>query len=238
MGGDAGHGLPKSVNPEAIFGAMINTYSHKLHSVFTLLALLLASMAFAQEGASLPNVAVLAFTGNPQSVTNDEVAAITSSFEAELMNTGKVNVMERRSMDLVMSEQGLQQNMECNSGDCVQMNRLAGVGHVITGSISKINNLYSMNLKMVNVKNGQNELSHTLDVTGGIENVIREGCFEMAQIFSGIKKTTSARSTLAEKKPLVWPWVAGGVALTAGVVTAVVILMQPNDTKKTATIAE
>ena len=182
-------------------------------------------IASVPKSNGIPNVAVLEIAGNFKDFSHEDLSAITSRFETELMKTGKVKVLERRNMDMILQEQGFQQTGACNTSECqVQVGQLLGVDRIITGSLTKVDKLYTMNLKMVNVENGQNEISHALDIRGTMEDLIRGGCYEMAQIFSGLKKPGNDHTVLTAEKGSAWPWVIGGVAVVAGAVTTVVIL--------------
>ena len=151
--------------------------------------------------AQVLHVAVLAIAGSTKDFSKEELDAVTSRFETELMNTGKLIVLERRNMDMILQEQGFQQTGACNSSECqVQVGQLLGVDRIITGSITKVEKLYTVNLKMVNVENGQNEMSQAIDIRGTMEDVMRGGCYELAQIFSGLKKPTSEHSVLTAEK--------------------------------------
>ena len=97
---------------------------------------------------SVLNVAVLDLTGSFKDFNRDDLAAITSRFETELMKTEKVKVLERRNMDLILQEQGFQQSGACNTSECqVQVGQLLGVDRIITGSLTQVGKLYTMNLK-------------------------------------------------------------------------------------------
>lgn len=160
------------------------------------------------------NVAVLDITGSFKDFTREDLAAIAGRFETELAKTGSVQVLERRSMDLILQEQGFQQSGACNTSECqVQVGQLLGVDRIVNGTLTKVGTLYTLNLKMVDVGSGQNILSHALDIRGSLEDVMRGGCYEMALIFSGLKKPAEEHSVLTAEKGSVWPWIIGGVAL-------------------------
>lgn len=162
------------------------------------------------------NVAVLDITGSSQDFKADDLIAIASRFETELTKTGKVLVLERRNMDLILQEQGFQQSGACNSSECqVQMGELLGVDRIINGSISKVDKLYTLNLKMIDVESGKNILSHAIDIRGSMEDVLRGGCYELAQIFSGLKQPTNDHTVLTAEKRSLWPWIVGGVGIAA-----------------------
>jgi len=103
-----------------------------------------------------------------------------------------------------------------------------GVDRIITGEVSKVGSIISLNIKMVNVEEGNNMLSHVIDIKGEMQDVLRGGCFEMAQIFSGRKKTEGERSILTVEKSRVWPWVVGGVAFVGLGVGGTILFLTMN----------
>jgi len=184
--------------------------------------------AFAQtDQSAIRNVAVLDISGSFKDFTREDLSAIASRFETELQKTGKVQVLERRNMDLILQEQGFQQSGACNTSECqVEVGQLLGVDRIITGSITKVDKLYTLNMKMVDVGSGQNQMSHALDIRGSLEDVLRGGCYEMAQIFAGLKQPEDSHTVLTAEGSSVWPWIAGGVGLVAAGVATYVILTQ------------
>jgi TolB-like protein len=197
----------------------------------------------ASEPAPLPllppgrkaNVAVLEITGSFKDFSREELSAITSRFETELMKVGSYQVLERRSMDLILQEQGFQASGACNTSECqVEMGQLLGVERILNGSVTKAGKMVTLNFKMVDVGSGRNVLSHALDIEGSLEEVLRGGCWEMAQIFGGKKQPADDHTVLVAKKSSIWPWVAGGVALTAVGVTTAVVLTQDNGATRRA----
>jgi len=177
--------------------------------------------------STVNNVAVLDITGSFKDFTREDLSAIASRFETELQKTGKVQVLERRNMDLILQEQGFQQSGACNSSECqVEVGQLLGVDRIITGSITKVDKLYTLNMKMVDVGSGQNQISHALDIRGSLEDVLRGGCYEMAQIFAGLKKPEDSHTVLTAEKSSVWPWVVGGLGVVGAGIATWAILTQ------------
>lgn len=203
------------------------------------LAFLCTGLAFAQSPAPVANVAVLDISGNFKDFSREDLSAVAGRFETELAKTSRMQVLERRNMDLILQEQGFQQSGACNSSECqVQVGQLLGVDHIITGSLTKVGSLYTLNLKMVDVGSGQNTLSHALDIRGSLEDVLRGGCYEMAQIFAGLKKPNDSHTVLTAEKSSVWPWIVGGVALVAGAVVTVVVLTQDDSATDKKAVVE
>ena len=204
------------------------SFGKRLRGVALAALVLLASPALASPAlATNPfkvNVAVLDLTGNPQEFSADELRTVTSRFETELMKLDVYQVLERRDMSLILQEQDFQGSDLCNTSECqVQLGQLLGVERILSGSVSKVGNLITLNVKMVDVGSGRNLLSHALDIRGNMETVLRGGCFELAQIFAGKKKPSNDHTVLAAERPL-WPWIAGATALVAGGVVAVLVL--------------
>jgi len=183
------------------------------------------------------NVAVLPFTGNSD-VKPDELAAITSRFESELMSQGTFRVLERRNVDAILREQGFQQSGMCNTSDCqVEVGQMLGVERIITGEVTRMDKLWSLTLRMVDVGTGAVAASHVLDIKGKLETVLRGGCPEMAEIIAGKKQPTGTRTVLAEEKTGVspWVWVASGTVLVGGGVAAALLLTQDNGSSSGST---
>lgn len=95
----------------------------------------------------------------------------------------------------------------------MQVGQLLGVDKILSGSLTKVGEIYTINLKLVNVENGEIELSHVLDIRGNMEDVLRGGCYEMAQVFSGSKKPGKTHTVLSSEKRNIWPWIVGGVMM-------------------------
>ena len=78
-------------------------------------------------------------------------------------------------MQEVLKEQGFQQP-GCTTDECiVEIGRLIGVEKIISGSISKIGNIYSVSSRIVNVETGEIENTAVFDHTGNIGQLLTEG---------------------------------------------------------------
>lgn len=187
-------------------------------------------VAVAAKPKPLLNVAILPFTGN-SAVSTEELSAITSRFESELMAQGTFRVLERRNVDAILREQGFQQSGACNTSNCqVEVGQMLGVERIITGEVTRMEKLWSLSLRVVEVGSGAVSSSHVLDLKGKLETVLRGGCPEMAEIIAGKKQPTGSRTVLAETKTGVspWVWVAGGGVLVGGGLAAAMLLTQDN----------
>ncbi|MEN9353609.1 MAG: hypothetical protein RL318_934 [Fibrobacterota bacterium] len=182
-------------------------------------------------------VAVMSFTGD--GVSPKDLAAVTNRFESELLASDSFKIVERRNIDGILKEQGFQQSGACNTSECsVEIGQLLSVQSIFTGDLSKVGKVWSLSVKRTDVGNGQTMFSHVLDIQGSLEDVLRGGCPEIAQIASGRKKPSDSRTVLVAKGGgSLWPWMAGGAVLVGGGVAAVVLLTQdkPAATQPTPT---
>lgn len=179
------------------------------------------------EASRLPRVAILELRSTTPQISSGDLAALSARLETEFQKSQGFQVLERRNMDVILREQGFQQSGACNTADCqVQVGQILGVERIIVGEVGKVGKILTFNLKMVDVGSGANVKSHALDIKGGMDDLLRAGAWEMAQIFSGRKKPASDRSILTAEKTRVWPWVVGGTVVIAGAAVAIVYLLQ------------
>lgn len=180
------------------------------------------------------NAAVIPFSPGA-GIDSAEANIIAERFQAELLNTGKFDLLDRQQMDAILREQGFQQSGACTGGDCsVQIGQLLGVDKIFSGSVSKIGSLYTLNVRRIDVTTGRVEAQHAIDTDGGIEETLTKSCKTMATRFIPAEKT-EASITPAKKSSKLWLWIGGGV-LIAGGVTAAILLNQPKTAPKTETI--
>ncbi|MEW6686007.1 MAG: CsgG/HfaB family protein [Candidatus Edwardsbacteria bacterium] len=105
-------------------------------------------------------------------VPADEVSALSDRLKTELFNTRAFEVMERAKMEEILKEQGFQQT-GCTSDACaVEVGQLIGVEKMIAGSIGKVGNTYTVNLRLIDVETGKIDEAVTEDCTGPIDRLL------------------------------------------------------------------
>jgi len=194
--------------------------------VMLLLAISVFSQSSARDSAAAwarrPTVAVLSFTG--EGLAAKDLAAVTSRFEAELLATDSFTLVERRHIDKILAEQGFQKSGACDSAGCaVEIGQVLSVRSVFTGELSQVDGIWSLSVRRTDVASGRTVFSHVLDIRGGLDDVLRGGCAEMASIASGQKRPERDRTVLVARRPL-WPWIAGGLVVAGGATAAVLLL--------------
>lgn len=122
-----------------------------------LFILFLSGSLFAEEQKYIAVTELEPLAIEPQNAT-----ILSNKLRSDLVNTGAFKVIERGEMNKILQEQEFQQT-GCTSSECaVEMGQVLGVSHIVSGSISKMDSLYYVNVKLINV------------ATGGIEKSVDE----------------------------------------------------------------
>ncbi len=132
--------------------------------------LLLLSLSVAQN--PIQTVAILDFEA--RGVSQNEAESLSSRFRSKFTEIGAYKTVEQAMMDNIIEEQGLQQT-GCTTDECaVEIGNLMGVQFMISGSIGKIGQTYTIDSKIVSVETGQTVLSKQLTYEGEIDALINE----------------------------------------------------------------
>lgn len=146
-----------------------------------LLLLLIFCAGYAQETQT--NIAVLDL--DPTGIEQEQARFLTDRLRAELFKTGVFNVVERDKMNSILQEQGFQQS-GCTSVECaVEIGQLLNVREMVAGTLGKIENLYSINLRLIDVEKGTILKTATRDFNGSLSNVLTQIIPEVAAKLAG-----------------------------------------------------
>jgi len=108
-------------------------------------------------------------------ISQPEVRALTNRLSIELFNTGRFSILERSQMDAILKEQGFQLS-GCTSSECaIQAGQLLNVEQMVIGSISKIGEMFSVEVRLIDVETGKIIAVGVEDIEGGIEDVLTPG---------------------------------------------------------------
>lgn len=117
-------------------------------------------------------------------VDTSVIIGLSNRLRAELVETGQFDVMERNRMSEILQEQGFQQTGACNSDECIiEAGKMLSVAKMVAGSVSRVNSLFTVTLRMIDVETTNIELFVTEDTQGPIENVLTQSLRNIAQKF-------------------------------------------------------
>ncbi len=118
-------------------------------------------------------------------ISQVEAVALSNRLRNELFRLGIFKVVDRGLMQNILEEQNLQQT-GCTSNEClVELGRLLGVQQMIGGSISKIENMFSVSTRVVDVETGEVISVSDYDREAGLSEILTNGMKEVAQSLSG-----------------------------------------------------
>jgi hypothetical protein len=122
-------------------------------------------------------------------VSRDDARFLSDRLRTELFETGEFQVVEREKMELILKEQGFQ-NTGCTSVECaVEIGQLLNVQTIIAGAIGKIEDIYSISLRMIDVQTGAIIKTATEDYEGKLSEVLTEVIPRIAVQLAGRPKT-------------------------------------------------
>ena len=137
---------------------------------YTLLTFLIVASVQAQD--SRPTVAILDFEG--QGISVQEVQTLTERMRSEIGATNAVRLIERKAIESIMAEQGLAQS-GCVSEECAaEVGQLLGVQFMISGTIGKLGDTFTIDVKMFSVETGATERSVNATHEGDISGLLTE----------------------------------------------------------------
>lgn len=116
------------------------------------------------------NIAVLDLEG--KNVAPADASALTDRLRAELFLTGKFVVLEREKMDAILKEQQFQLS-GCTSDACaVEAGQLLAVEQMVSGSVSRVGQTYSVTARLIDVEKGNLLGVGTCDLKGDIGDLM------------------------------------------------------------------
>jgi TolB-like protein len=108
------------------------------------------SFAFAEK------IPIAVIDLDAQGVEKSTAAVVTERLRSELVVVSVFRVMERAQMENILKEQGFQQTGACSDNQClVAVGQVLGVKRMITGSVGKVGDLYSLTLRIIDVATGE-----------------------------------------------------------------------------------
>ena len=125
------------------------------------------------------SIAVLNLEG--YGISESDALALTNRLTTELFKTNYFNVVEREKTDEILDEQGFQLS-GCTSSEClVEAGKLLNVQLMLGGSVSKVGDYYSIELRIIDVESGAILSVASVDIEGDIGKVLIDGIKEAVQ---------------------------------------------------------
>jgi hypothetical protein len=122
----------------------------------------------------------------------NELAIISERLRSELFKTGEFTVMERGEMQLILQEQEFQMSGVCDEASCiVEVGQLLGVSKIVAGTVGKLDDFFTISIRIIDVKTGKIDASADHDYTGSISGMISSGIAAVSQKLIGAGDSVS-----------------------------------------------
>jgi len=116
------------------------------------------------------NIAVMGFDAR-SGVQPGEAETVAEAFAAQLQQTGRFTVVDRKQMRAIMQERGFQ-SMQSGEGEVSKVGHILAVRKMVTGSIGKLGDNYIFNVKVTDVETASIEISISKTYDDDLEDVM------------------------------------------------------------------
>lgn len=135
-------------------------------------------------------------------VDENSTNIISDRLRTELMKTGIFRIMERAEMETILKEQGFQMSGACDEKSCiVSMGQVLGVKYVLVGTIGKVEQTISINIRIVDVATAEIVYPTSIDCKCDLNEILTKKVSEIAlQLASQINPNISVKKGLKIKQ--------------------------------------
>lgn len=120
-------------------------------------------------GNALPLLAVAPLTG--VGIAPAELQGLTRSVLNEWLRQGSVRVVERERLETLLNEQALQMSGVCSDDCVVRSANVLGARYLSVGSVQRVGQNYTLNLRLLDAQNGEVLASHEVPMRKHREEV-------------------------------------------------------------------
>ena len=168
-------------------------------------------------------IAVFDFSGND--INSNTARTLSDRLRIELVKYNFINVLERSRIDAILEEQAIQMS-GCVDECLVEVGKLLGATSIITGSIGKVGDYYTINARKINATTGKLENAFGYDSKLGIESLLVNGMNEVAyQIVYGEKLSNTLQVIPKEPIDPVELMMGGIFCITGGIIVWIMVLV-------------
>lgn len=131
-----------------------------------------------------PTLAIIDFEG--LGISEQDARVLTNRLGTHMVQLGTFKVIERGQMQQILREQDFRMT-GCTSDECaVEIGQLLGVQQMLAGSFGKIESMYLVDMRIIDVETGGILRTASYEVTGGLDLLIKEGLVEAAKRIAGV----------------------------------------------------
>lgn len=107
-----------------------------------------------------------------RNLSEHDVAAISDKIRDEMQKREMFKIMARKEMGAILVEQEFQQTGVCDESCVAEIGKVLGVNYIVSGSIGKVESVYYITLKFINVSTSEIEYSVSGEFKGRLEDLL------------------------------------------------------------------
>jgi len=144
--------------------------------------------------AQIRTIAVLELEA--KGISKVEASVLTDRLRSELVNASEYVVVDRKNMEQILEEHRFQLS-GCTSNQCaIEVGRILGVQYMLTGSIGKLDDIYTIQLQILDVESSEIVQSATYDHEGDLEVLLQTGIQTALNRVLGVDKIPEKISSI------------------------------------------
>ena len=155
---------------------LLEEWLHRMKYLIGSLIIGLWNFGFGQEVTAL-------FPFKNNGIDSSHVRQLSSRIENELVKIKSFVMVERNNIDAILKEQKFQTS-GCVDTCLIEVGKLLGATNIVTGSIGKLDKVYTISSKLINVTNGRLIEASNYD-TEGLSDLLTIGAKHIALELSG-----------------------------------------------------
>lgn len=127
--------------------------------------------------------------------------AVTRSFETQLHQTGRYQLIEKNQFNNVLSQQGFEISGITEDSEAIEIGKILNSEYIIVGSITKLSSLFIVSARLISITTGQIEKAE--QIMGETEKALIENIYFLAvKIAGGSKPPSSPQETSNQKEQI------------------------------------
>lgn len=128
---------------------------------FFLLFSIMFPLALSSQNNTIASVTVFHFLEDGKKITPLSTA-ITEAFETALLKTGAYKLVEKKQIGKVLEQQGFQNSGLTDETQAVEVGRILNSQYIIVGSVSRLSQIYLVNVRLINITTGEIEKGESM----------------------------------------------------------------------------
>ena len=143
------------------------------------------------------HIAIIDFEGI--GVSLEEARVLTQRLTTEIISRNVYQIFERSKIDRILEEQEFQHSGCVDAACAVDIGKLAGVQHIVIGTVSKIGQTYSVDTRLIDVESGESLLSAEYSTQNSIDDMLTNGMRDVSYQLCNLELPKPKPPTIFER---------------------------------------